>query len=115
MLLKLFIFTKKALCRSFKKKMLILGKKIMIFKQELSPQNFHYDVLYPLYSDWDQKCCSNCLFSQKKTLCSSFKRKQDIFREIFLRIRRFGIRENMSRASYKCERLFSPACNFRAL
>ena len=29
---------------------LILGKKIMIFKLELSPQNFHYDVLYPLYS-----------------------------------------------------------------
>ena len=23
----------------------------MIFKLELSPQNFHYDVLYPLYSD----------------------------------------------------------------
>jgi hypothetical protein len=22
----------------------------MIFKLELSPQNFHYDVLYPLYS-----------------------------------------------------------------
>ena len=22
----------------------------MIFKPELSPQNFHYDVLYPLYS-----------------------------------------------------------------
>ena len=29
---------------------LILGKKIMIFKLVLSPQNFHYDVLYPLYS-----------------------------------------------------------------
>ena len=29
---------------------LILGKKIMILKLELSPQNFHYDVLYPLYS-----------------------------------------------------------------
>ena len=25
-------------------------KKNMIFKLELSPQNFHYDVLYPLYS-----------------------------------------------------------------
>ena len=33
-----------------KKFFLILGKKIMIFKLELSPQNFHYDVLYPLYS-----------------------------------------------------------------
>ena len=33
-----------------KKICLILGKKIMIFKLELSPQNFHYDVLYPLYS-----------------------------------------------------------------
>ena len=22
----------------------------MIFKLELSPQNFHYDILYPLYS-----------------------------------------------------------------
>ena len=41
------------------------------------------------------------LFSQKKTLCSSFKRKQDIFREKNLWIRRFGIRENMSRTSYK--------------
>ena len=27
----------------------------MIFKLELSPQNFHYDVLYPLYSDLDDK------------------------------------------------------------
>ena len=35
---------------SLKKIFLILGKKIMIFKLELSPQNFHYDVLYPLYS-----------------------------------------------------------------
>ena len=25
-------------------------KKNMIFKLELSPQNFRYDVLYPLYS-----------------------------------------------------------------
>ena len=25
----------------------------MIFKLELSPQNFHYDVLYPLYSGPD--------------------------------------------------------------
>jgi hypothetical protein len=33
-----------------KKNFLILGKKIMIFKLELSPQNFHCDVLYPLYS-----------------------------------------------------------------
>ena len=31
----------------------MLGKKIMIFKPELSPQNFHYDVLYPLYSGFD--------------------------------------------------------------
>ena len=30
------------------KKNIILGKKI---KLDLSPQNFHYDVLYPLYSD----------------------------------------------------------------
>ena len=35
----------------------------------------------------------------KKTLCSSFKRKQDIFRENVLWIRGLGIRENMSRAS----------------
>ena len=27
----------------------------MIFKPELSPQNFHYDVLYPLYSG-----CNEC-------------------------------------------------------
>ena len=27
----------------------------MIFKLELSPQNFHYDVLYPLYSGFDME------------------------------------------------------------
>jgi hypothetical protein len=27
----------------------------MIFKLELSPQNFHYDVLYPLYSGYLSK------------------------------------------------------------
>ena len=32
-----------------KKFFLILGKKIMIFELESSPQNFHYDVLNPLY------------------------------------------------------------------
>ena len=33
----------------------ILGKKIMIFKPELSPQNFHYDVLYS-YTRIEPKC-----------------------------------------------------------
>ena len=28
----------------------------MIFKLELSPQNFHYDVLYPLYSAFTEIC-----------------------------------------------------------
>ena len=27
----------------------------MIFKLELSPQNFHYDVLYPLYSALEEQ------------------------------------------------------------
>ena len=27
-----------------------VGKKIMIFNPKLSPQNFHYDLLDPLYS-----------------------------------------------------------------
>ena len=39
---------------------LILGKKIMIFKLELSPQNFHYDVLNPL--------CSVALLQDEKRL-----------------------------------------------
>ena len=30
-------------------------KKFMIFKMELSPQNFHYDVLYPLYSAYQKE------------------------------------------------------------
>ena len=40
----------------------------MIFKLELSPQNFHYDVLYPLYSVRDVtncfKFCVTFLYSQ---------------------------------------------------
>ena len=32
----------------------MLGKKIMIFKLEISPQNFHYDVLNPLYADSEE-------------------------------------------------------------
>ena len=35
----------------------MLGKKNMIFKLELSPQNFHYDVLHPLYSDQNTSVC----------------------------------------------------------
>ena len=31
----------------------------MIFKPELSPQNFHYDVLYPLYSGQRSKVRKN--------------------------------------------------------
>ena len=42
--------TKKLHKMKLKKLFLILEKKIMIFKLELSPQNFHYDVLNPLYS-----------------------------------------------------------------
>ena len=45
-------------------------------------------------------------FYKKKTLCSSFKRKQDIVGEKNLWIRRFGIPENMSRTSYT----FSAEC-----
>jgi len=36
------------------------------------------------------------LLPQKKTLCSSFRIKQDSFREKNSWIRKFGIRENMS-------------------
>jgi hypothetical protein len=41
-----------------------------------------------------KKCIYNYLFS----LCSTFKRKQEMFRK---KNRRFGIRENMSRTGYK--------------
>ena len=44
--------TKKLHKMKLKKFFLILGKKIVIFKLELSPPNFHYDVLYPLYSEY---------------------------------------------------------------
>ena len=40
------------------------------------------------------------IFTKKHTLCSTFKRKQDIFREKNSWIRRFGIRAIVSRASY---------------
>ena len=64
---------------------LILGKKIRIFKPELSPPNFHYDVLYPLYSG----CLLNWLHTfvwmganwkyllqlrHSKEICSYFRR-----------------------------------------
>ena len=39
-------------------------------------------------------------FTKKKTLCSSFKIKQDNFREKNSWILRFGIRAHVSRASY---------------
>ena len=42
-----------------------------------------------------------------KTICISLKRKQDIFRESNWWICRFGIRENMSRASYMSALAFS--------
>ena len=46
---------------------------------------FHQNVLvffmfHKEFFHWDQKWCWNCLFSPE-TLCSSFKRKQDIFCE----------------------------------
>ena len=36
---------------------LLLGKKIIKFKLDSSPQNFRYDVLYPLYSGWYLTFC----------------------------------------------------------
>ena len=42
----------------------------MIFKLELSPQNFHYDVLYPLYSDY---ICKPKNFSNFNEILSIYK------------------------------------------
>ena len=47
--------TKKLHKMKLKKFYFDTGKKIMIFKLELSPQNFHYDVLYPLYLGQSEK------------------------------------------------------------
>ena len=75
---KIFLIIFKKYCSDCTKKLhemtlnffifFILGKKIMIFKLELSPQNFHYDVLNTLYSDLKQfghyKCPFLAMFSK---------------------------------------------------
>ena len=45
----------------------------MIFKPELSPQNFHYDVLYPLYSGITHDISFYC--TPNPILCARTKAK----------------------------------------
>ena len=74
--------------------------------ESTNPRFFFHEIFLGCFKNkveffyWDQKFCYNCWFSQKRHFCSSFKRKQDIFPEEKSWIRRFGIRENMSRTNY---------------
>jgi hypothetical protein len=43
----------------------------MIFKPELSPQNFHYDVLYPLYSAFYNALCIALATNQQNSIDST--------------------------------------------
>ena len=65
--------TKKLHKMKLKNFFLILEKTIMIFKLELSPQNFHYDVLYPLYSGHIQ---TNVEVTVKKTVNQLYLEQQ---------------------------------------
>ena len=65
---------------------------IFFFFSFKTSQNFSIEI---------KNVAKTVYFSHKKTLCSSCKRKQDIYCEKKSGIRRFGILENMSRASYQ--------------